>query len=350
MLSPEKVKEALGASHPVTSDSSLGPGLVDPLTSSSAPTSTPAPRSIKERAADLSGHVDKLAGERKSLAKWNNNGDGRNQGLVHVVDYAHARPAASVKGKYGALEEGSNLEDTIGRGALPGSAIAEKLSTKGVASKDFSKFADANLSPLRKDDGKGARLTRSEETDSDETRGELADIDKAIADAKKEKANAIQIVPLKDRGAWAKKEGLAFTNKIARLEKLALDRTMYTVPREESKKGRVQTVERAMDAAPGAYKGDEINQVTNALDTLKGAPTSASTTKTQNGAPKNLGQQLGKVGTNTNGRAKWDMVDTTINDVSSSSTMVGGSDAQKVKAHTWGPTVDSEKYSTVMGA
>jgi hypothetical protein len=40
--------------------------------------------------------VGKLAKEQKALEKWNSAGSGRSQGLIHVVDYAKARPAKAV--------------------------------------------------------------------------------------------------------------------------------------------------------------------------------------------------------------------------------------------------------------
>lgn len=352
MLSRSKVEQSLASTTaPCTDGHDIGPELADPVgTGLSDPLESAAPKAptIQERAGALSGHVDKLRSERASLDKWNLNGEGRNQGLVHVVDYAHARPATSVKGKYGSLEN-TNLEDTIGRGAASGEDIREKLLAKGVAEKDFGKFASANLTPTRKDGGAGARVTRPKETDDEQTTASLADIDAAIAAAKKEMSDAINLVPGKDRGAWRTGAGAPFGKKIADLEQLALDRSMYTVPREDSKKGRVQTVERAMGAAPGAYAGNEINQVTGALDTLSTSVTPTTTTKDGSNT-LNLGQQWGKAGPTATGGTAWTKQDTSIQDVSSSTSFTAGGPAQKVKAHKWGPSATTEKYSTVMGA
>lgn len=40
----------------------------------------------------LSAHIGQKAQEQKILDQWNTNAQGRNQGLVHLVDYSYARP------------------------------------------------------------------------------------------------------------------------------------------------------------------------------------------------------------------------------------------------------------------
>lgn len=359
MLDQDKIATALtestGTEHgtdsvgPTLSDP-VGPGLVD----------SPLVPSIKERAAGLEAHVGKLSSERASLDKWNSNSDGRNQGLVHIVDYAKARPAAKVKGTSLA---NTNLEDHIGRGALTGESIRKKLGSEGskaIKDKDFAKFAKANLMPLRKDTGTdtpGTILTRTKEGDSEETVRDLADIEAAIEEAKRAKSEAIQRVPKEERGAWSRGEGAVMQTRIKELEALALERSLYTVPREESKKGRVQTVARAMGEEDDAYAGDEINKVTAALDTMVGADTTTSEHREKDGSSEYTSEGWVKTAPPVAGsegveeaRATWETGTTTVPDVSAQSTYTSGGGGQKIKAHTWGPNKTSKKYSTVMGA
>ncbi len=344
MLESDRMQSAIQAAsssqgHDVLSQHELPGDLHDDL--------VPAP-SIQERAAGLAGHVDKLASERASLDKWNLNAQGRNQGLVHVVDYARARPPTAVKG--GPLN-GENLEDTIGRGPLPGGVISEMLQERGMEAGDFGKFAAKNLQPMLAQEGDGPRLTRTHDDDTPEDIDALRNIDAAIGHAKQAKSEAIQQVPGNQRRAWLQGEGKPLVDRVNHLEQLALDRTLYSVPREDSKAGRVQTVARAMGEADDAFDGDEINQVTNALDVMTGADDTTATHREADGSQTvDLGEQWARNGESGHGGAHWEMQPTAIQDVSASSSYVSGGDGQKIKAHTWGPNADQEKYSTVMGA
>lgn len=99
--------------------------------------------------------------EHEALDAWNVNAEGRNQGLVHLVDYAYARPMASLDG----MEE-SDRKLLQGTDELPlsGSALVERLSGKEKQFETLKSkgtivpYLDGKGRPLGLNDEERARL------------------------------------------------------------------------------------------------------------------------------------------------------------------------------------------------
>ncbi len=272
--------------------------------------------------------------EHQALAKWNTNAAGRNQGLVHTLDYAYARPPKS------GLEE---LEkNTVGQ-PTTAKDLKEKHGITDKQIKNLEKYTS------KKEDGTEELLpasTRDEKgnvirTDPVAKQQELENL-KAAQDAYK--AN---LSPQEKQNLKTDEKFQNIKEQVNEAEKKLGEETAYTVPREESKKGRIKQVEEASGNQPGSFKQDqgEIIGVTNALDQL-----------TQNQTPEKETKGTGEETTLKNpewvkDEHSWQKKSgVKVMDTARSQSHTTGNEKQSLRVEKWGPAQDKMKYSTVMGA
>lgn len=284
---------------------------------------------IAQRAQALAPHVDKLNVERTELAKWNINGQGRNQGLTHIIDYAYAPPPRN---------KDSGHAQLLAHSSMTGKAIREKL---GMSSDDFNKISrkdlmQGNLTP------KGQRLLQHQQNLS--------------------KRMDSMMSGTTDEGE-KKRIGMSSEYQALRRDKAALDphirdQTFYTSECDTSKQGRIQQVEKSAGLSssesfktpsPSNPHGSEIVGVTKELDRLSSHAATTEKVTPAKGGTVDIDTHV-KVGTNPNGTSKWEFQKgVTVPNTATSSKLETDSHSSKLRVEKWGPTSTSTKYSTVMG-
>lgn len=290
---------------------------------------------IKERAKQLAPHVDKLVAERKELDKWNLNAEGRNQGLVHIIDYAYAPPPRS---------SNKELSEMLSHKSMTGRQIRQEM---GLSTAELPKFLGKDV--ISGDGGKNPSLTRGGKKLSTQ----LSTLDSRMKsmmsvsnEKKREVANSNEYKYMK-----FEKEGL---------EEDIRDRTFYSLVPDESKKGRIPLVEKSAGMTKGDFKkvtndnphGSEIVGVTHELDRLMSDVSTKKTPQPNTGGSTFTAKEAWvKTGTHTNGRAKWELkTNQTFPNTAVSTQVETNSNGSKLKVMRWGTASGKEKYSTVMGS
>ncbi|WP_428718023.1 hypothetical protein [Undibacterium curvum] len=277
---------------------------------------------IKARAAALTGHVDTLAKERVELSKWNLNAEGRNQGLVHIIDYGFAPPPKT---------QNRQLSQVMAHKSMSGRQLREHF---GMSTEDFTAFASK--------EGLVASDTRLSKKMSDASSAMDAQMKSTISQSTNKKATALS----------SEYKAMAITKR--RFEEGARDRQFFTLPVDESKKGRIKLVEKSAGLADHeSFKSkhqSEIIGVTQELDRLSREPsTVATSTPSKGGTFQSTG--WAKTGEKTaGGVAKWAIRTQQLPNTAESTSLKTTSNGSDLRVEKWGPSSATQKYSTVMGA
>lgn len=303
----------------------------------------------KETKDSLNKHLERKLEEQKALAQWNTNAQGRNQGLAHILDYAYAKPPK--KG----FEE---LEANTGRQPISGKDLREKHKH---TDKDINKLEKYELD---KEDGTEKKLlpvsTKDEKGNIIKTNPEKSKQDlNALKAQQKEYIDSLSPEEKKNLGKDEKNQELK--NQIKEAEKQLADQTAYKVPREESKKGRIEQVETATGKEKGSFKQDkgEIVGVTEALNNLPPKPESVETKGPKGGEitlnnpewVKNPNKWVKDSQGEYSKKAGWTLKDNVkVPNTATSQSYTTGNEKQSLKVEKWGANPDTMKYSSVMGA
>ncbi|HEY9778928.1 MAG TPA: DUF4157 domain-containing protein [Leptolyngbyaceae cyanobacterium] len=287
--------------------------------------------------------------EQKALAQWNTNAQGRNQGLAHILDYAYARPPK--KG----LEE---LEANTGGQPISGKGLREqnKLTDKQI--QQLEKYE------LDKEDGTEKKLLPVS------TKDENGKVIKTNPENSKQNLNTLKaqqkeyidsLSPEEKKNLGIDEKNQELKNQIKEAEKQLADQTAYKVPREESKKGRIEQVETVTGKGKGSFKQDkgEIVGVTEALNNLPPKPESLETKGSKGGEitlknpewVNNPNKWVKDSQGEYSKKAGWTLKDNVkVPNTATSQSYTTGNEKQSLKVEKWGPNPDTMKYSSVMGA
>lgn len=277
---------------------------------------------IKARAAALTGHVDTLAKERVELSKWNLNAEGRNQGLVHIIDYGFAPPPKT---------QNRQLSQVMAHKSMSGRQLREHF---GMSTEDFTAFASKE------------GLVASDTKSSSKLKGQWSSLDSRM------KSTMSSSSDKKATGLSSEYKGMAFAKK--GLEEDVRDRQFFTLPVDDSKKGRIKLAEKS--AGLGGHESfkskhqSEIIGVTQELDRLSREPsTVATSTPSKGGTFQSTG--WAKTGEKTaSGVAKWAIRTQQLPNTAESTSLKTTSNGSDLRVEKWGPSSATQKYSTVMGA
>jgi hypothetical protein len=330
--------------------------------------------------------VAKKAEEQAALGKWNLNGDSRNQGLVHLLDYSHARPARNLSsGRVGktnltaadqrlmastdkAPRTGAELANgRLARDADPARGITARGAEAGLSSgragmRDL--VANEALVPHLSAAGRPLHREASdtERAAWDARQGEISgftlELDQAKLDlSNQQKAVVARVANPKDRKAAldADPEVVRLRAEVARLEgaietrRVANeDETTYGIGREESKAGR-------MDAM-GIAKGDEILEGTRRVEAAFDSAAGPVTVKAPDPARPVMGRQRHVTPATLDAPEKvtWDD-EAPLPADQLQSTGSASATADGMTVHKWGvgsgghaPTADDLRFSTVI--
>lgn len=292
--------------------------------------------SLDEETKDsLNKHLERKLEEQKALAQWNTNARGRNQGLTHILDYAYARPP-----KQG-FEE---LEANTGGQPISGKDLKEKHKLTDKQIQQLEKYE------LEKEDGTEKKLLPVS------TKDENGKVIKTNPENSKQKLNALKaqqkeyidsLSPEEKKNLGKDEKNQELKNQIKEAEKHLADQTAYKVPREESKKGRIEQVETATGKERGSFKQDkgEIVGVTEALNELSEKRENEETKGPKGGeiTLKNPEWVKEKDGWESKDNVK-------VPNTATSESYTTGNVKQSLRVEKWGPNPETMKYSSVMGA
>jgi hypothetical protein len=296
----------------------------------------------------MKANIGRKAAEQRELQKWNPNAQGRSQGLVHILDYAYARPPMRP-------EEHPQAEE-ISRGQpMSGRKFMERLGIKDE--KAFAKFAATNLEEYRSEnEDLGKPLLPVAEKNGDgkikftnpqEQQQELQGLEAQMRDMMKD----LEPVEKKQVGQSEAYRDLAQRKKA--LEASLLLSKGYRVKRDESKRGRIAQVEKAIGKAPGEFKSGEgeITGVTRALDLLTGETKPASV-QGPTGQPMTLAKEWVR-SKKADQPPRWtekENVEITDTAQGEEYQTAGTADRPNLEIRKWGPHPKAVRYSTVHGA
>jgi len=267
-----------------------------------------------DRKEKLSAHVSKLSGERKALEKWNTDGAGRNQGLRHIIDYAYAPPPKAASdnkmNEYGALSN-----QVFGPKKLAENKIDVTAGIKGGYLENVGVTEE------------GAQ-TKAELKELQSRKSKMMEEGKDSA--------AKKAIGLSD-------EYKSISDQIKMLETKLVTQSKYTLAQDTSKKGRLTEVERMNKLGAGGIKGKEIETVTNTLDQV-----GSKEKVTMKRPEKDAMRTINKGELVREGKGKWGQQPS---DVQAPNTAVSAEfEGEGLSVKKWGPTEDSIRYSTMMGA
>jgi hypothetical protein len=296
----------------------------------------------------LLGHFTRKVEEQKALGQWNTNAQGRNQGLAHILDYAYARPP---KQGFEKLEADTGGQPISGK----------DLRKHGYTDKQIQQLEKHELD---KEDGTEKKLLPVS------TKDETGKVIKTNPESSKQDLNALKaqqkeyidrLSPEEKKNLGKDKKNQELKNQIKEAEEQLADETAYKVPREESKKGRIEQVETATGKGKGSFKQDkgEIVGVTEALNNLPPKPESVKTKGPEGGEitlknpewVKNPNKWVKDSQGEYSKKAGWTLKDNVkVPNTASSQSYKTGNEKQSLEVAKWGPNPDTMKYSTVMGA
>ncbi|WP_224243487.1 hypothetical protein [Hyalangium gracile] len=241
---------------------------------------TPQPGKLQGNYSHLNSHFDRKAQEQAALNQWNTNGAGRNQGLVHLIDYSYARPT-----KLDATPPNLNLtpeqKQTLQKGDKAGWNEADwrknlgnenfdQLKSKGY----FSEFTGGdNKMPVGAKPQQWQQLT----THHQQLTSQISTAETALKSQRQAYTQQLvaQGVPRKELGPMIKQWEAQNPQK-QQLDTLKTQRTglesqmdaqrRYTLATDTSKQGRLEQIEQAGGLRPGSLRnGNEIVGGTNAV-------------------------------------------------------------------------------------
>lgn len=271
--------------------------------------------------------VAQKAKEQKALEQWNVAASGRSQGLIHVIDYAKARPPKKVEEVPPDAKDKRWVEFMAGH-PLSGAQLAKtfgKEPSEAATIAWLTRFTK-QLEPFSAPKNFDGEIAAREKTISDTIRG---------ATDKKAANTSAPVQSLR--------------REIAELKSQLALASRWVVGRDDSKKGRVEKVAEAMEKKKGGqrpnYAGNEILGVTGALNELVNAE------NTKEKPARGFGQQITaenqwvkKAEGTKDTRAQWKQEDTTFE----GSAYEEESAPAGLRVVKWGPKGET-KYSTVMG-
>lgn len=251
-----------------------------------APRPPPPKMQLRGNEHPLSQHIGQKAQEQKILDQWNSNAQGRNQGLVHLVDYSYARPPKinTTPPKQGLTPEQMNILKQGDKNGWNEQQWKAKLGDKTFNDLNkqgyFSNFAGANGVPVGANAQKWQQLTGQHQALS----GQLGQAQAQLTAERK--AYTAQLkqegVTGKEMGARLKQwEATNPTKQQADSLKSQLDgvqgqmdaQRRYTLASDVSKQGRLAQIEQSAGLPLGSLKGNEIIGGTNAVQNhLSGHP------------------------------------------------------------------------------
>ncbi|MGE5493599.1 MAG: hypothetical protein ACM31P_20265 [Actinomycetota bacterium] len=285
---------------------------------------------IAARAKLLEPHVAKLAAERKELDKWNLNADGRNQGLVHIIDYAYAPPPKT---------QNAQLSELLAHRSMTGKALRREM---GLDTSAFGELQKKDL--MSGESEKQPMLTKAGRKLQQNYDDVVSRMSTMMGGALDKKAMA-QTSEYK----WLGEQKNYLTQDIR-------DETIYSLKPDDSKKGRLPLV--AKSAGLPSFKtaatphGSEIIGVTQELERLRGDKSLSKTTP----EPSKGGTYTAKESwvkapdKNPNGTTHWELQrNVTIPNTAVSEKVATDSNGAKLQVVRWGTAPGKEKFSTVMG-
>ncbi|MFM0649620.1 hypothetical protein PQR14_35335 [Paraburkholderia bryophila] len=316
------------APAPETASSSTTDGSAA-HTPSGAPSSTSTPVSLEAL-------TTRRVSEQASFDKWNPNAQGRNQGLVHVIDYAYARPPSSK------VDKRLLQPNVMGQQhSLTGAGILQRLKEAG----------EPDTAESFKPDKMGLVSFNPRDTEKiTQKRNELNAF-------KKSEAKAGRIKEPETRKNIEKLEG-----EVRQLEVAGRRKSSYVFQTDDSKRGRIDLIDKsagravrdANSAPPDRNMSplgrSEISDVTSELDRLKAHPDTAHEQTEATGEPRTLKRWAKTKEGDGNKAAEWREKEESVIDQSVSSTHRTDSNGAKLNIKSWGPNADSLKYSTAMGS
>ncbi|WP_224365544.1 hypothetical protein [Hyalangium versicolor] len=315
----------------------------------------PQPGKLQGNYSNLESHFGRKTQEQAALNQWNTNAAGRNQGVVHLIDYAYARPTKfdttppNVKltpQQQQALKQGDKLgwNEAQWKQNL-GETNFNSLKSKGY----FSEFAGGdNKVPVGANPQRWQQLTTNhQQLSSQISTGEAAL--KTQRQAYTQQLTA-QGVPKKEMGAKIK-EWEAQNPQKQQLDALKAQRTgiesdmnaqrRYTLASDTSKQGRLEQIEKANGLPPGSLRnGNEIVGGTNAVQQhlQNNAPFPANALSPNKPLEMYVKQPDGK----------WSLQQVQPQDLAT--TYSGKQEAGGLSIAQWGLSPEELKLSTVMGA
>ncbi|MFY0567716.1 hypothetical protein ACN28E_28345 [Archangium lansingense] len=341
---------------PTPSPKAASPKTTPPSTRSSAP-STPG-KLTEAQKQPLEAHIGKKKEEQKILGdKWNTNGQGRNQGLVHLLDYAYARP-----NKIDTTPPSTKLTDAekskLAQGDKAGWDGARWKEELGE--KRFTELNDKGyFRKFQTEEGKhfgpnGAKLNDLS-AQHQGAKQKLDDTNKKLSEERNQLKSKLEAenVPKKDIGNQMKEFNK--TNATAKeaekqkkvyqdLEKELANGRRYVLESDTSKKGRLGQIENSAQLPPGSLKGNEIKGGTEAVEKVMAeAKQNGNGPKLSENKPTKDMTSYDKIGP-----GQWKEQTTKVEDLKpthSSDQTAGGLNVKK-----WGVTENDLKLSTVMGA
>ncbi len=365
-------------------DSAQAPAPAEAAPAPAAPSMAPA-AAHKFGDGFSEAFVAKKAEEQAALGKWNLNGDSRNQGLVHLLDYSHARPPRNLSsGKVGktnltaadqtlmastdkAPRTGAELANgRLARDAAPDRGITARGAEAGLSSgRAGMRDLVANGALVPHLSGAGRPLHReasdTERAAWDARQAEIGVLNGQLAteDAALKARMRVVIVGLKGPACKAAQDNdpqvQGHRAEIARLKGeietrtvANEDETSYGIGREESKAGRM--------GAMGIAKGDEILEGTRRVEAAYDSAPGPISVKAPDPARAVMGRQRKVTPATADAPEKvtWDE-EAPLPADQLQSTGSASATADGMTVHKWGvgsgghaPTADDLRFSTVI--
>jgi hypothetical protein len=223
--------------------------------------------------AQLTPHLEQRVKDQAALSKWNVNGEGRNQGVVHLLDYANARPSNLSLSKESDVKKQTGLSDEQ-------YAALSKADRSGHRSYTRNQLTDQ---------GKDYKLTH-DQVNKLVSKGYLEplstpELDKANSAVKKAQGELDGLVKnktdeLTKQGVTGKQFGqqlkqfkssdssyAAKSEQLSKAKAQAEAVTRYTTQTDQSKKGRLERIANA-DGKDSLPRGKEIEEGTRIVSGL----------------------------------------------------------------------------------
>jgi hypothetical protein len=221
----------------------------------------------------LGSHIQQRVSDQASLSKWNVNGEGRNQGVVHLLDYAHARPSNLSLGKKDDVKKQTGLSDEQ-YDALSNADRSGKRSftRQGLtnANGDY-KLSDDQIDKLESKGYLEKLPTPAQQKADDAVKKSQGELDGLVKNKSNELKNAG--VKGKDLGNQLNQYKETDSNYKAKLKEVddaksnARNVARYTTKSDVSKKGRLDRLASA-DGGGKIPRGKEIEQGTRIVSGL----------------------------------------------------------------------------------
>lgn len=320
--------------RPKVSRSASAPAALAGLTEKAPPPKMQfragTPSKFKAEQEAIAPLIARRSDEQSAFEKWNQAASGRNQGLVHVVDYGYGRPPVS--------NVDARLKPDAAMGphkSLPGSVIAAKVGASQAS------FNPDKLGVV----AHGPRYS-----------AEIEARKSALADLRETEKAAGRAGMLKSHPEFQRLNG-----ELRDLQSRSRFESAYVFKTDESKKGRIALADKSAGRPapePQARQDEnirpigrsEINDVTAEMDRLTASSNTTVETKGPSGKSVALPQKWVKTQeASGNQSSRWEQKDETVTDQSITTSHTSNSNGTGLKIQSWGPDGDSLKYSTVMG-